>query len=118
MEMGSGLGDLLLAVAKTGAYVRGVELSPGLYAISKWRLRKNKRASVQIGSVYDADLSNVDVVFCYLLKPMMKRLEVKFAKELRPGSKVVSFAFPLPNKEATTILPRQGINGRIFLYTY
>jgi SAM-dependent methyltransferase len=116
LEMGSGIGDLLLAVRKTGANIRGVEISPPLYAVSKWRL--GKKANIQLGSVYDADIANVDVVYCYLLSPMMKRLEKKFEKELKPGSKVVSFAFPLPNKQPAKIIPKQGSHGRIFLYTY
>ena len=116
LEMGSGIGDLLLAVRKTGATIRGVEISAPLYWISKWRL--GRKTAIKLGSVYDTNISDIDVVYCYLLPPMMKRLEKKFEQELRPGSKVISFAFPLPNKQATKTIPKQGIHGRIFLYTY
>jgi hypothetical protein len=118
LELGSGLGELLSFVQKTGAQTKGIEYSPALHGLSKCRLRKKKNVTIKLGTAYDVDLSDVDVVFSYLLPPMMRRLEVKFAKELRPGARVVSYAFPLQNKEPTTIIPKTGTYSRIFLYTY
>jgi hypothetical protein len=118
LELGSGLGELLSFVQKTGSQTKGIEYSPALYWLSKFRLRNKKVVSIQLGTAYDADLSDVDVVFTYLLPPMMRRLEVKFAKELRPGSRVVSYAFPITNKQPTMVIPKTGTYSRIFLYTY
>lgn len=118
VELGSGVGDLLREASKAGATVKGIDLSPLAYVLSRWNLRHSNNVSIILGSMFDQSLTDADVVFCYLLPPLMKRLEAKFSAELRPGTKVVSYAFQLPTKQPTTIIPRRGSYGRIFLYTY
>lgn len=44
-----------------------------------------------------ADLRQADVIFCYLFPHIMAQLEPKFKTELKPGAKVISYAFQLPN---------------------
>lgn len=41
------------------------------------------------------DLKTVDVVVCYLLPNTMQRIRKKLERELKPGARVISYAFPM-----------------------
>lgn len=118
LELGSGIGNLLVPAAKTGMQVRGVEISPLLNVLARLRTRKFQNVQIRTGSAYDADLSTVDVVYCYLLPAMLEKFEAKFAKELQPGSMVISHAFKLPTKQPTRVIPKSAGLGATYIYTY
>jgi len=44
---------------------------------------------------YRADLSQADIVICYLIPRAMKKLQKKFEEELKPGAQVIACAFPI-----------------------
>ena len=58
-----------------------------------------KRAFVYHKNLWKQDLKNFDSVVFFGMKHMMKKLEYKFEKELKPGTKVVSKYFMLPTWE-------------------
>jgi len=104
-DMGSGDGRVLIACAKKGARAFGFEINPFLV----WKARLNiKReglgdlAVCQWKSFWAQDFSSFDVVFVYGITHIMKKLEKKLQKELKPGAKVVSFIFSFPNWQPET----------------
>lgn len=118
LELGSGLGFVSRAVARTShATVIGIDISP-LWVLIARLLATGTGATFRIGSVYAADLRSVDMAYCYLLPPMLARLEPKFAEELRPGSRVITYGFPLPNRKPTRTIGQTDTHGPLFLYTY
>jgi hypothetical protein len=50
--------------------------------------------------LFNKDLSEADVVMCYLMPDALKKLEEKLKKELQSGTRVISnrFAFPTLDK--------------------
>jgi len=99
-DLGSGNGRILIAFAKIGVEAHGYEINPLL----AWRSRHNiKRANleniafVHTGSFWGHNLSNFDCITVYGLNHIMKPLEKKLLKELRPGARVLSNAFQFPN---------------------
>ncbi len=118
VELGYGAGTVLASAAERGATVGGIDISPLAYLLARWRLRGFRSAGIAVGNMFSYDLHATDIVYCYLLPPLLKRLEPKFQTELKPGSRVVSYAFPLPTKQPAKIIPRTNGLGRIFLYTY
>ncbi len=99
-DLGAGDGRLVIAAARRGASAVGYEINPFLVVIAWlqiWKQGIRRRARVHWKSLWSADLRNVDVVSVYGIMNMMPRLEQKFAQELRTGTRVVSFAFPLPH---------------------
>ncbi|MFA6227764.1 MAG: hypothetical protein WC668_01110 [Patescibacteria group bacterium] len=108
-DLGCGKANLLTVAAKKfGASGTGYELSLWPYFWGWWRvkiLRADVRLKMQ--DFLRADLSQADVVFCYLFPEVMDKLENKFKKELRPGARVVSYTFKLPN-----IQPAKTVKGR------
>jgi cyclopropane fatty-acyl-phospholipid synthase-like methyltransferase len=72
------------------------------------------RGQVQIiyGDLYKVDLSQADVVVCYLLPNALKKLEAKLLRELKPGTRVVSNTFMFPGMQPA----KQ--DGKIRLYIF
>ncbi|MFA6594223.1 MAG: hypothetical protein WCT16_03095 [Candidatus Buchananbacteria bacterium] len=129
-DLGCGKANLLTVAAKKfGAAGTGYELSLWPYFWGKLRV-KLLRADVKLKmqDFLKADLSQADVIFCYLFPEVMDKLENKFQKELRPGARVVSYTFKLPNiQPAKTVLGREKKNwfdrclrtkGIIYVYQF
>ena len=97
------------------ADVVGCELSPipWLYSRLKGVFVRRPNLTLHRQSVFDIDLTDVDVVVVYLHPAAMRKLGPKFERELRPGTLVLSNTFPVPKWE-----PAQTIHlGKSWLST-
>jgi hypothetical protein len=56
------------------------------------------------------DLRNTDAIAVYGLHPIMRELGVKLKAELKPGSIVVSNAFPVPDWKPCAHLSKEGVH--------
>jgi len=71
--------------------------------------------------LFQADLSQADYVFCYLLPIEMSRLQKKFEQELKSGAVVIANSFQIENWQPVkkfVINPkkRAGLSNRIYVY--
>lgn len=99
IDLGSGDGAILIAVAKQGFKVTGLELNPLLVRKSQRRVARlglDDLITIKHGSFWDENFANWDVVFLYGTTYIMKRLETKLQTELKAGSRVVSNYFQFP----------------------
>ena len=106
IELGSGDGRITIAAARHGARATGYEADPLLVAWSrlKARLKKVRGADFQRASIWAITWPpETDVVFVYGLPRFMGKVWEKACKELRPGTKIVSNAFQVPNQKPMTI---------------
>lgn len=110
MDLGSGDGRIILASAKKGVDCCGIEINPWLYLFSKFRLRHFQKAKIIRKNLWDIDLSQVDVLTLYFMQDKMGKLKEKIKKEMKPGSRVVSYAFTFPSWQFVDN------NGKIHLY--
>ena len=96
-ELGCGDGRVLvIATRRFGARAVGIELDPLRYLWCQMLVRVyGLRDRVQIvhGDFFSQDLSQADVITCYLLQGTNDKLQVKLQRELKPGVRVVSHAF-------------------------
>ena len=111
-DLGSGDGRLVRGAARGGAKATGVERSRLLVFFSGLigAITRTPKHTFLRASFYDVDISNADVVFTYLFPNVMAKLKVKFEKELRPGARVVSYAFKVPGwtaKERIEFSPKR-----------
>ena len=114
LELGSGDGRLLKAVAKQKIYAIGYELNPLLVIYSRvitWRYRKY--ISVKWGNYWNKKWPKADAIYVFLLNPYMSKLHNKVVQYTGKRSlTVVSFAFQITEKK-----PSREING-MFRYDY
>ena len=67
-----------------------------------------RRAHAYLGNFWDIDLADADVVAVYLIPHRMGQLESKLRLELRPGARVISNGFVIPNWEPE--ISRSGVH--------
>ena len=98
-DLGSGDGrSLIIAVKEFQAQATGFELWHFLYLWSKISIflhHCSSRAKVYWKDFYGADISQADVVFCFLTPRAYPHFEEKFARELKEGTRIVTFSSPL-----------------------
>ena len=108
IDLGSGLGGLLLALAaaRPDATIHGVELAPLPLLVSRLRIaaRRLGNCSVQWGSYWPVDLAPYDVVFAFLSPVPMSALWDKARREMRGGSLFISSSFAVPGESATRVI--------------
>ncbi len=113
---------LIYADKKLGARCVGYELSLWPYLWSKFNILVWKsKARVYFKDFFKADISQADVIYCYLFPEIMDKLEPKFKKELKPGARVVSYGFKMSKAiaEKIEITNENKPNlGKIYLYKY
>jgi SAM-dependent methyltransferase len=128
IDLGSGDGRIVIAAAQRfGARGLGIELDPRLVEKSREAARAAgvaDKTAFQVGDVLLADISKASVVTVYLLPSLLYRVQPRFVDELKPGTRVVSHAFPLlswkPDRSQTIRLakphPSQGDESTLFLW--
>jgi len=116
-DLGSGDGRIVIQAAKKyGARGVGVELDPALIQKSNRNARDagvaDKVTFVQ-GNLFATDLSPATVVTLYLSNTINMRLKPRL-QSLRPGTRIVSHRFPMPDWKPDRTL---GLDGaQIFLW--
>lgn len=105
-DLGCGKANLLTTAAKNfGVKGIGYEISLWPYVWGRMRVWLQKAdVEIRMKNFFQADISKADVVFCYLFPQIMDQLEPKFKSELKPGAKVVSYAFTLPDTKPAKVI--------------
>lgn len=106
VDLGSGDGRIVMAFARAGIESHGYEINPVLVMISRLKIRRaglEKKAFIHFKDFWVTNLGEFDAVTLYGIAHIMKRLESKLKKELKPGSKVVTNYFKFPNLKPVQI---------------
>lgn len=98
-DLGSGTGTALIVASREfGAKGVGIEIDPLRFFISSMLLHSNgvsDRVKILKKNFYDVDISNATVVFVYLVPRVLEKLKPKFLKELKSGTKIVSYRYKI-----------------------
>ena len=114
LDLGSGDGRVVrTAVIKHEVRGVGYEIHPLLVWYSKWRWRKVKNLDFKRQSMWEADLSPADYIYCYLSPRAMKKLAKKIQEECKKGTVMVSKAFEIKSWDMH-LSEKFQINGRNF----
>lgn len=99
-DLGCGDGRMILTAAmRYHARAVGIEIDPLRYLWCQFLITilfQRKRIRIVFGNLFTKDLSEADVVLCYLMPDALVKLEKKLKKELRTGTRVVSNRFTFP----------------------
>ncbi len=123
-DLGSGDGRIVIAAAKThGVQAVGVEIDPELIKLSQQRVQESKLAdlvTIRHEDMFQVDLSQADVVAVFLYPRLLERLRPQFAK-MKPGSRIVSHQFPMPDVEPDRVITLEssetGDRHTLYLWT-
>lgn len=106
-DIGSGEGKILIiATLEFGARCVGIEIDETLYDMSKSRINE-LGLDIQVihGDMMSINLSPADVVVMYLSHSANEVVRPKLEEELRPGTRVVSYVYPIQGWESKTDYP-------------
>ena len=112
-DLGSGDGSIVIEAARAGAIATGIEMNPFLVPYSRWRAKRARvqdRTAFIKSDIMHYSLCDTDVVFVYLLPGLLSHMRVKLSQELKPGSRVISNGFRIP--DWTPVQEKDGV----FLY--
>lgn len=95
-DLGCGDGRLVFAAAKTVKKAIGYELSIPLYLFGVIRAALSRsKGVIRFGDIWKQNYGEATVIFCYLLPKAMQRFHVEIWPTLKPGTVVISNAFPI-----------------------
>jgi ribosomal protein L11 methylase PrmA len=99
-DLGCGDGALVIAAAKMGARVVGVDIDPERIKEATANVRAagvQDRVTLIRGDIFDPaiKINEASVVTLYLLQSLNQKLAPRLKAELKPGSRVVSHAFSM-----------------------
>jgi hypothetical protein len=117
-ELGSGWGSLVIALARAfpEADIRGIEISPFPYWVSRIRTRNMPNVLLRRANFYDCDLRDAQAVTSYLMISPMPKLAGFLDHMLAPGTPVVSLSFWFRGREVAASLESSGLLGAAALY--
>lgn len=112
-ELGSGDGSFLIVAAEEfGAKSVGIEIDPLRYFISKIRVTFS-RSQVKVcnSNFFNVSLKDATIIYAYLVPKALNRLIPKLKKELKPGTKFISYRYQMKLK-----LIKKDTKNELFLY--
>lgn len=115
-DLGCGDGRFIEAAAKEGAIAVGYEISILPYILAKIRLMKfGKNAKVKYRDFWFSNLNDADTIYFFLTPKIFSKIHSKFKKELKPGTSVISYVWPLENMEPIKV---DKVEGQANMYLY
>jgi len=113
-DLGAGDGRLVKVAAEHGAFATGFEISFFSYFLSLFKLRKTPNARIVLCDFWNRSWSEFDVVYGFLMPRVYGHVVKKFS-EMKPGAKLIVYAWPLPDLVPTKVVERP---GHLSLYLY
>jgi hypothetical protein len=117
-ELGSGWGSLVIALARAfpKAHIRGIEMSPVPYWVSRIRTRNMPNVLLRRDNFYNCDLTDAQAVTCYLMIKPMPKLAGFLDRMLAPATPVVSLSFWFRDRQVAASRESSGLLGATALY--
>ncbi len=117
-DLGCGDGRFLIQVEKKfGLRGIGYEVAPLPYLIAVlYRFFSRSNAQIRFGNFFRADISDADIIFCYLFPEIVEKVYQKMIRECRPGTRLISNTFSLPNIKPIEIYYDAQKRPQIYIY--
>lgn len=103
VDLGAGDGRLMFRAVEAGAHAVGYELHEERFNALKARVAHRNGGLVYRQDVRTAVLSDADAVTLYLLPISNAELKTKLLAECKPGARIISHDFAMPDWEAETV---------------
>jgi ribosomal protein L11 methylase PrmA len=114
-DLGCGDGELILHAAKKyRASAVGIEIDPARYFYAKIRVTLNKlnsRIRLKRKNFFKVNISDASIIVVYLVPKTLNKLKIKFLKELKPNTRIVSYKYEMDLKKI-----KEDKKNKLFLY--
>lgn len=118
IDIGCGDGRVLRALKRAYPTIRAIGYERNWHPYLLAKRVKGAGIEVRRQSFYQADLSEATVVYCYLLKSLMPKVQPLLERQLRPGTIIYSYAFQFPGWTPTRVIPNPEKPEASKLYVY
>ncbi len=116
IDLGCGDGRLVQAAARAGAQAIGYEISLLPFLAAKIRqLFARDNYKIYFKNFWEVNLGDTNIVYVFLTKKAYPRLKQKFEKELKKGTKVITYVWPLDGWKNSTC-ERKDKQPNLYLY--
>lgn len=121
-DLGSGWGHLAIDCARKfpESTVYGLELFFPPYFVSKCKTLYLRYSNLHFKrkDIFTQDLTDANVVVCFLFPSLLAKLKDKFKQELKPGSIIISNNFEIAGWTPVHMTERKDLftNRKIYLY--
>lgn len=117
-DIGAGDGRFIHYATKDyGAKATGFEIDPFVYALAKLKqLLFGWKGTMTRTNFQRHNLKDANIIICYMLPKTLAQYQKKFEKELRKGTKIISYAFHIGSWKPKKTIAKQGKISRIFIY--
>ena len=117
-DIGAGDGRFLHIAEKVyGAKATGFEMDPFVYTFARIRqIFFGWKGKMVRANFLKHDISDAKIVVCYMLPKTLAKFQKKFDKELKKGTRVISYAFHIGDWKPKKIIPKRGKISKIFIY--
>ena len=97
---------------------KGIEIAIPLYVVAKMRSLFYKDVTIYFKDLFRTNISDAKMIFIFAAsRKMSSKLIKKFQKELKPGTMVMSYVFPLEGIEPVKI-DKPDRRNAIYLYKF
>lgn len=103
-DLGCGDGRFLIAASPYCKQAIGYEASLLTFLLAKFRTRRHSNITIKFSNFWKTDLSQANVIFCFLLKPLMQDVESTIWPQLKANTRLISNTFKLPSIQPTQVL--------------
>lgn len=121
-DLGCGTGKaLIFAGEKYHIKGVGIEIDPIRFLLAKWnvkRFNQQKNITILKKNFFAVDISAASIIFVYLVPAALKRLTPKFLKELKKGTKFISYIYPMPEQLFKGKLKLLAFHAKKKIYVY
>lgn len=119
-DLGCGDARLLIeAKKKQNIEAKGFETAPIPFLLAnlqKWY--QNSKIKLYFSNFFKANLKDADVIFCYLGPEVMNQLYVKFKKECKKGTRIISNTFRISSLKPVKIWQKDEERKIPTIYVY
>lgn len=119
IELGCGGAGFLRAVRQKypKANLIGVEYSFLPFVIAKIQNAiGGTKIDIRKKNFFNVDVTQADVVYCYLNVGTMEKLEPKLKSECKDGAQIISFTFSLPNTKPEKEFVASKLGEKLYFY--
>jgi cyclopropane fatty-acyl-phospholipid synthase-like methyltransferase len=119
-DIGCGDGRMVYVAANEyGAKATGLELSPLVYAFARIRkLLWRSKAKILFRNFKTQNFRDADVIVCYLMPETLEKLRPKLEAELKPGARIVSYAFQMASWKEARKEPKDAVKNLSPIWIY